>query len=103
MGFAYGQEPGDMNRGRIAFMDFFKQIKEKADADIETLIYYKAATHNYCIIVPKRADLVKHGLSGKVYSFGAGRDKAVDDARSQEKAKLKAYCSRVLEAAGIPI
>mmetsp|Transcript_44442 Transcript_44442/g.95835 ORF Transcript_44442/g.95835 Transcript_44442/m.95835 type:complete len:792 (+) Transcript_44442:91-2466(+) len=103
MGFEYGQEPGDMNRSKMVFKDFFKTIADKADADIESLIYYKASFHNYCILVPKRTDLEKHGLSGKVYHFAAGRDKAADDAKSDEKAKLKEYCRKVLVAAGVPV
>merc|ERR1719223_1733607 len=74
LGFDYGQEPNDMNRTKMVFKEFFGKIESEADADIENLIYYKAAYHNYTILVPKRADLVKHGLSGKVYTFHAGRD-----------------------------
>merc|ERR1719210_2978324 len=76
LGFEYGQEPSDMNRTKMVFRDFFKKIADEADADIENLIYYKASHHNYTILVPKRADLIKHGLSGKVYTFAKGRDKA---------------------------
>mmetsp|Transcript_19189 Transcript_19189/g.55705 ORF Transcript_19189/g.55705 Transcript_19189/m.55705 type:complete len:807 (+) Transcript_19189:42-2462(+) len=101
LGFEYGQEPGDMNRTKMVFKDFFNTIAKEADAEIESLIYYKASHHNYVILVPKRADLVKHGLSGKVYHFAKGRDKAAEE--HEEKAKLKAYCSRVLKAARIPI
>jgi len=103
LGFAYGQEPNDMNKTKMVFKDFFQKLKEEADADIENLIYYKASNHNYTILVPKRADLVKHGLSGKVYHFAAGRENAANDQRSDEKAKLRAYVRRVLKAAGIPV
>jgi len=101
LGFEYGQEPCDMNRTKMVFKDFFKKITTEADADIESLIYYKASHHNYTILVPKRADLIKHGLSGKVYHFAKGRDKAAEE--NEEKTKLKAYCARVLKAAGIPV
>jgi len=103
LGFEHGQEPGDMNRTRMVFKDFFKKISNEADADIENLIYYKASHHNYTILVPKRADLIKHGLSGKVYHFHAGRDNAASAAKTAEKQKLKDYCRRVLQAAGVPI
>jgi len=103
MGFEHGQEPGDMNRTKMVFKEFFQKIQAEADADIENLIYYKSSYHNYLIIVPKRADLVKRGLSGKVYHFGVGRDNAAADMRSDEKEKLKGYCRRVLKAAGIPV
>jgi len=101
MGFEFGQEPGDMNRTKMVFKEFFGKLESEADADIENLIYYKASTHNYTILVPKRADLIKHGLSGKVYSFHQGREG--NASRDAEKAKLKAYCARVLTVGGIPI
>mmetsp|Transcript_130743 Transcript_130743/g.419338 ORF Transcript_130743/g.419338 Transcript_130743/m.419338 type:complete len:84 (-) Transcript_130743:107-358(-) len=63
-----------MNRTKTVFKDFFQQIAYKADADIDNLVYYKASTHNYTILVPKRQDLIKHGLSGKVYHFADGRN-----------------------------
>lgn len=101
LGFESGLEPHDMNRTKMVFKEFFGKIQEEADADIENLIYYKASTHNYTILVPKRADLVKHGLSGKVYTFHQGRDgKGQQD---EEKEKLKRYCAGVLKAAGIPV
>jgi len=103
MGFDYGQEPGDMNRTKMVFKEFFQTIRDKADAEIESVIYYKASYHNYTILVPKRQDLIKHGLSGKVYHFAAGREAAAGDSRSEEKAKLKNYVRRVLQAAGIPV
>lgn len=101
LGFEHGQEPGDMNRTKMVFKDFFGKIAEEADADIENLIYYKASTHNYTILVPKRADMIKHGLSGKVYTFAEGRDGK--GPMMEEKEKLKNYCRNVLKAAGIPI
>jgi len=101
LGFEHGQEPGDMNRTKMVFKEFFGKIQEEADADIENLIYYKASMHNYTILVPKRADLVKHGLSGRVYTFHQGREGG--GKQDEEKEKLKAYCRRVLQAAGIPV
>jgi len=101
MGFEFGQEPGDMNRTKMVFKEFFAKLETEADADIENLIYYKASTHNYTIVVPKRADLIKHGLSGKVYTFHQGRDG--NASKNEEKEKLKRYCGSVLKAAGIPM
>jgi len=108
LGFEYGQEPPDMNRGKMVFKDFFKMLAQPiaqggADADIQSLIYYKAAYHNYVILVPERTDLIKHGLSGKVYSFHDARGKAAGNASSDEKEKLKKYCKTVLSKAGIPV
>ena len=34
----------------------------------------KASFHYYIIITPKRANLIKHGLSGRVYNFQAARE-----------------------------
>jgi len=101
LGFEHGQEPGDMNRTKMVFKEFFGKIQAEADADIENLIYYKASTHNYTILVPKKADLVKHNMSGRVYSFHAGREGG--NKADEEKEKLKNYCFRVLKAAGIPV
>jgi hypothetical protein len=101
LGFEYGQEPNDMNRTKMVFKEFFGKLQTEADADIENLIYYKASTHNYTILVPKREDLIKHGLSGKVYTFHQGREGGAK--RDEEKQKLKDYCGRVLQAAGIPV
>merc|ERR1719210_835811 len=67
LGFENGLEPGDMNRTKMVFKEFFAKIQEEAGADIENLIYYKASTHNYTILVPKRADITKYGL-GAVYT-----------------------------------
>jgi len=100
MGFPYGQEPKDMNRTTMVFRDFFGKIKEEADADLENFIYYKASHHYYVIITPKRANLIKHGLSGKVYHFEQAR---TAPGANEEKAKLKKYCAAVLKAAGIPM
>uniref|UniRef100_A0A7S4WA74 Pyridine nucleotide-disulphide oxidoreductase N-terminal domain-containing protein n=1 Tax=Alexandrium monilatum TaxID=311494 RepID=A0A7S4WA74_9DINO len=102
LGFEFGQEPKDMNRTRMLFKDFFKKIEGEADAELENLIYYKASFHNYCILTPKRQDLRKHGLSGKVYTFAKAREQAGGEA-DDEKAKLKEYCRKVLKAAGIPV
>jgi len=102
LGFDNGQEPGDMNRTKMVFKEFFGKIESEADADIENLIYYKASTHNYTILVPKRQCLIKNGLSGKVYSFHAGREGG-NSKMDEEKQRLKKYCQRVLLAAGIPI
>lgn len=101
LGFEHGQDPGDMNRDKMVFKKFFADIQAEAEADLESLIYYKASFHNYCILVPKRADMMKHGLSGKVYSFHQGRDGK--GAQEEEKEKLKAYVRRILNAAKIPI
>lgn len=114
LGFEFSQEPPDMNKGKMVFKDFFKQLSQPvpeggpvkgggADADIQSLIYYKAAHHNYVILVPERSDLVKHGLSGKVYSFHDARGRAAGNCQTEEKEKLKDYCTTVLKAAGIPI
>eukprot|EP00928_Gymnodinium_smaydae_P015746 TRINITY_DN15831_c0_g1_i1.p1 TRINITY_DN15831_c0_g1~~TRINITY_DN15831_c0_g1_i1.p1 ORF type:complete len:840 (+),score=243.47 TRINITY_DN15831_c0_g1_i1:165-2684(+) len=101
LGFEYGQEPSDMNRTKMVFRPFFDKINEEAQADLENLIYYKASFHNYCILTPKRQNLVQHGLSGRVYHFAAAREGA--DKNAEEKAKLKKYCKAVLKAAGIPV
>mmetsp|Transcript_43145 Transcript_43145/g.101365 ORF Transcript_43145/g.101365 Transcript_43145/m.101365 type:complete len:833 (+) Transcript_43145:86-2584(+) len=104
LGFEYGQEPHDMNRTKMVFKDFFTKINEEADADLEGLIYYKASFHNYTILTPKRSDLVKHGLSGKVYHHTVAREASSMNAeRMEEKAKLKKYCANILKAAGIPV
>jgi len=100
MGFDAGMEPGDMNRTKMVFKDFFAKIHEEANADIENLIYYKASTHNYTIIVPKRQCLIDNGLSGQVYTFHQGR---AGDGKSEQKEKLKTFCTAVLKAAGIPL
>jgi len=101
MGFEYGQEPNDMNRTKMVFKDFFKKINDEAGADLENLIYYKASFHNYTILTPKRQNLIDNGLSGRVYSFSAARDKTGE--KAAEKAKLKEYCAKALRAAGIPV
>jgi len=104
LGFEYGQEPHDMNRTKMVFKDFFTKINDEAEADLEGLIYYKASFHNYTILTPKRSDLVKHGLSGKVYHHTVAREASSMSAeRIEEKAKLKRYCANVLKAAGIPV
>lgn len=103
MGFEYGQEPNDMNRTKMIFKDFFNMINTEADADLEALIYYKASFHNYTILTPKRANLIHHGLSGKVYHHTVARAALDGDPKSNEKTKLKAYCLRILKAAGIPV
>jgi len=101
LGFEHGQEPSDMNRTKMVFKEFFGKIKEEAGADIENLIYYKASTHNYTIVVPKRQTLIDNGLSGRVYTFHQGREGG--GKQDEEKEKTKAFCGRVLKAAGIPI
>ena len=103
MGFEYGQEPNDMNRTKMIFKDFFQKINEGADADLEALIYYKASFHNYTILTPKRANLVKNGLSGKVYHHTVSRGMLDGDSRVEEKRKLKEYCKKILKIAGIPV
>lgn len=102
LGFEHGQEPHDMNRTKMIFKDFFGKVEKEADADLENIIYYKASFHNYVILTPKRDNLIKHGLSGKVYVFSAGRDAAAIAEQMAEKSKLKNYCKNVLKAAGIP-
>ena len=52
LGFDGGQEPGKMNRTKMVFKEFLGNIETVADADIKNLIYYKASTHNYTILVP---------------------------------------------------
>jgi hypothetical protein len=103
MGFEYGQEPKDMNRTKMVFRDFFNKLQEEADAELENFIYYKAAFHYYTILTPKRSDLIKHGLSGKVYHHTAAREGGADDERARDKMKLKQYCAKVLKVAGIPV
>jgi len=103
LGFEYGQEPKDMNRTTMVFRDFFEKIKTEADADLENFIYYKASFHYYIILTPKRANLIKHGLSGRVYNFQAAREGAATTEAQQEKAKLKAYVAGCLKAGGIPV
>jgi hypothetical protein len=86
----------------MVFGDFFRKLNEDADADLENVIYYKASFHNYIILTPKRQNLIKHGLSGKVYHFAAARG-AHDNSQDMEKQKLKTYVKAVLKVAGIPI
>jgi len=100
LGFEYGQEPNDMNRTKMVFKDFFEKISTEAQADLENLIYYKASFHNYCILTPKRANLIQHGMTEPVYHFTAAR---VTSGKDEAKTKLKTYCARVLKAAGIPV
>jgi len=101
LGFEHGQEPSDMNRTKMVFKEFFGKIREEAGADIENLIYYKASTHNYTIVVPRKQTLIDNGLSGRVYTFHQGREGG--NKQDEEKEKTKAFCGRVLKAAGIPI
>lgn len=102
LGFAFGQEPNDMNRTKMVFREFFEKIKNEADAEVENVIYYKASFQNYIILTPKRSTLEKHNLSGKVYHFAAARGRA-NNTQDEEKQKLKTFCTRVLKAAGIPL
>jgi flavin-dependent dehydrogenase len=102
LGFPHGQEPSDMNRTKMAFKDFFKKLNSEAKADVESLIYYKASFHNYVIITPTRDNLVQHGLSGKVYTLGVGRDN-ISKEKLEEKDKLRRYVAGVVKAAGIPL
>jgi len=96
--FDNGQEPKDMNRTNMVFKDFFDKIRDEADADLDNLIYYKASFHYYVILTPKRANLIKHGLTGKLYHFEANaRPHTVE-----EKSKLKLFVKNVVKAAGIP-
>merc|ERR1712125_133824 len=76
----------------------------EANADLESLIYYKASFHNYCILTPKRQNLIDNGLSGRVYHFAAARgQQEKDGSKTSEKAKLKEYSRKVIVAAGIPV
>jgi len=100
LGFEHGQGPHDMNRTKMVFGPFFEKIKKEANADLENFIYYKASFHNYIIITPKRQSLIENNLSGKVYHFAAARSGA---GQNDEKAKLKAFCTKVLKAGGIPL
>mmetsp|Transcript_41888 Transcript_41888/g.66539 ORF Transcript_41888/g.66539 Transcript_41888/m.66539 type:complete len:824 (-) Transcript_41888:181-2652(-) len=104
LGFEFGQEPKDMNRTKMVFKSFFDKIRDEADAELENFIYYKASFHYYCILTPKKADMVKHELSGQVY-LGAfsNRGAGISEEKLRDKKKLKDYCTRVLKAAGIPI
>ena len=68
---------------------------------MESCFYYKAGFHYYVIITPKRANLIKHGLSGRVCTFAAARSRDPAEANT-EKEKLKTYVSAVLKATGIP-
>jgi flavin-dependent dehydrogenase len=104
LGFAYGQEPSDMNRSKMKFKDFFEKINTEANADLESLIYYKASFHNYVILTPKRQNLIDNGLSGRVYHFAAARgQQEKDGSKNTEKQKLKEYSRKVIVAAGIPV
>jgi hypothetical protein len=102
LGFPHGQEPSDMNRTKMVFGEFFQKLNDEADADLENVIYYKASYSNYIILTPKRANLIKHGLSGKVYHFAAGRSGGGNN-QSAEKQKLKDYVKKVLQVGGIPV
>lgn len=101
LGFDHGQEPSDMNRGKVAFKAFFEKILQEADAELESVIYYKASFHNYVILSPKRATLEKHEVGGAIYHFAAARDKTGE--KLKEKQKLKDFCANVIKAAGIPL
>mmetsp|Transcript_62803 Transcript_62803/g.141862 ORF Transcript_62803/g.141862 Transcript_62803/m.141862 type:complete len:839 (-) Transcript_62803:161-2677(-) len=105
MGFAYGQEPNDMNRTKMIFKDFFNKINDEAGADLESLIYYKASFHNYVILTPKRANLIENGMTEPVYHFEAAalRNAQAAGDKDEAKQKLKKYCLKVLKAAGIPV
>jgi len=102
LNYPHGQEPNDMNRTKMVFGEFFGKLFDEAEAELESFIYYKASFHNYIIVTPKRANLIKHGLSGKVYTFAAARGAAAQQMKD-EKEKLKKYMSKILQIAGIPI
>lgn len=102
LNYPHGQEPNDMNRTKMVFGDFFAKLMSEADAELEGFIYYKASFHNYIIVTPKRTNLIKHGLSGKVYTFAAARGAAAQ-AMKDEKDKLRKYMKTILNVAGIPL
>merc|ERR550532_1476030 len=101
LGFDYGQDPSDMNRGRTAFKAFFNKIEQEADAKLDMLIYYKASFHNYIIITPDRDTLTRNDCPGAIYTFGAARD--VAGKKAAEKKKLKDFTAKVLKVAGVPV
>lgn len=103
LNYPHGQEPSDMNRTAMVFGDFFAKLKAEAKCEIQNFIYYKASFHNYVIITPTRANLIEHGLSGKVYSFGQGRSAEAIAEMAREKEKLKKYTKKILEVGGIPM
>jgi len=102
LNFPHGQEPPDMNRTKMVFGEFFEKLATEAEADLQNFIYYKASFHNYIIITPSRANLIQHGLSGKVYSFAAARGAAAQQMK-EEKEKLRKYVGKVLDVGGIPV
>lgn len=100
LNYPHGQEPNDMNRTKMVFGPFFEKLREEADAVLQNFIYYKASYHNYIIITPTRDNLIKHGLSGKVYHFHAAR---AGSAQANEKDKLRTYVKKILQVGGIPL
>jgi len=98
----FGQELNDMNRSKMTFRDMFEKIQKDADIDLDTVIYYRAANHNYCIFTPTKKNLEKHGICGNLYHFAEGRDKAATEAITKEKEKLKEYTLKIIKSVGIP-
>lgn len=72
----FGKELNDMSRTKMVFKDFFKKIETEANVELDTVIYYRAAMHNYCIFTPTRRNLRERGICGQLYHFAEGRDKA---------------------------
>eukprot|EP00392_Amoebophrya_sp_AT5.2_P004109 g4114.t1 len=98
LGFSKDLE--DMNRSKMLFKPYFKKIQDEQDIDLDVVIYYRAATHNYCIFAPTRKNLIKHGIAGKIYHHTEARQVATKDI--QEKEKLRDYCKKIIKSGGIP-
>ncbi|CAD7968360.1 unnamed protein product [Amoebophrya sp. A25] len=96
----FKQDLEDMNRSKMLFKPFFKKIMDEADIDLDVVIYYRAASHNYCIFAPTRKNLIKHGVSGKIYHHTEARQAAAG--AGSEKEKLRDYVKKILKAAEIP-
>lgn len=100
LGFGHRHGPHEMNRTNMVVGPFFEKIKKKANGDLKIFMYYKASFHNYVIITPKRQSLIENDLSGNLYHFAVGRGVA---GQQEEKAKLREFSAKVLQAAGIPV
>ncbi|CAD7946164.1 unnamed protein product [Amoebophrya sp. A120] len=100
MELGFSKDLEDMNRSKMLFKPFFKKILDEVDIDLDVVIYYRAATHNYCIFAPTRKNLIKHGISGKIYHHTEARQVASKDV--DEKEKLREYVKKILGSSGIP-